>query len=177
MSRGTRIPLAEAAAHCRIIEDLIKEYSEHMGTPALEYLVVGSIRRKCETCGDGDIVIWEKDREVLTKIMSSAKENNIVAKMETMPCGNIISITMPAGYKIEFYFAEENGWWHKVQFITGSRDYNEVLMTKINAKGKWLSRTGFFDELGQRIIVNSEKELFEAYGEEYVSPENRSLIL
>lgn len=175
MSKGTRIPLADAIENCKIIEDLIKEYSEQTGTPRLEYIICGSIRRKSETCGDGDIVFWEKDREVLSSIMSNAKEAGIVSKMETMSSGKVNNVTLPSGFKIDLWFAEENGWWHKVQFYTGgqSRAYDDELMAKINATGKWLGRTGFFDELGKRIIVNSEKELFEAYGLEYVSPENR----
>jgi DNA polymerase/3'-5' exonuclease PolX len=176
MSKGTRIPLADAIENCKIIEDLTKEHSEQTGTPALEYMVVGSIRRKCETCGDGDMVFWEKDRRTLTNIVVEAKANSVISKLETMLDGRVISAVMAGGFKIDFWFAEENGWWHKVQFYTGNHAYNDQLMSKINATGKWLTRMGFFDELGQRIVVNSEKELFDVYGETYVSPENRSLI-
>ena len=140
-------------------------------------MVCGSVRRNRETCGDGDIVFWEKDRDAISKIMLDAKEKNLILKMETMQSGKVNNVTMNTGFKIDLWFAAENGWWHKVQFYTGSHDYNETIIAKINPTGKRIGRTGFFDELGQRIIVNSEEELFRVYGIDYIPPEDRSLIL
>jgi DNA polymerase (family X) len=167
MSKGLRIPISEAIEQCKIITDLIC---------SIEYEVCGSIRRKCIDCGDGDIVFWKKDRALITEIMNKALEQNIISKMSTMLCGLINNVIMPNGFKIDFWFAEEDGWFHKVQFYTGSHDYNEELIKLVKQSGKLLNRMGFFGEFGKRIIVNSEEELFAAYGIEYVTPENRSLI-
>ena len=56
MSKGVRIPLADAIINCAVIEKLITDYATQTNTTSLEYMIVGSIRRKYETCGDGDIV-------------------------------------------------------------------------------------------------------------------------
>jgi len=173
MSKGIRIPLADAISQCNIIENLLQEYSTANNTPILEYMIVGSIRRKTIDCGDGDIVFWEKDRETLTSIINLNK--NLFSKIEAMKSGKINNVTMSSGFKIDFWFAKENCWWHKIQFYTGSWDYNEVIIKNINMTGKYLGRIGFYDELGKQIIVNSEEELFSMYNINYTIPENRSL--
>lgn len=94
--------------------------------------------------------------DVPTKYMGLCKWNNIVRR-------------------IDIRFIPYNSYYTATLYFTGSADLNKRMRVLADSLGYKLSEYGLFDEKGIPFEINSEKDVFDLLGMEYISPENRSI--
>jgi DNA polymerase/3'-5' exonuclease PolX len=75
---------------------------------------------------------------------------------------------------IDIRFMPWNSYYSAILYFTGSGDFNAKMRNKAKQQGYTLNEYGlFYQDSGKKININSEKDIFEKIGMEYISPPNR----
>ncbi len=140
-----------------------------------QIMIVGSLRRQCETVHDIDIVLQplpgEYDEMRLFALQRDLGEAWQAGK------GKWAMITGKyAGIPVDLYFATPDSWWTLVVIRTGSAGHNirmcsraKYLGLKLHADG-----TGIEDlDTGKRLIPTTEQQIFDLLQLDYVEPKDR----
>jgi len=128
----------------------------------------GSVRRRQETIGDVDILIASSDPEkVIDHFVSLSGVIKIWNKGRTKA-----SIRLSGEYDVDLRVLPEKQFGSALQYFTGSKEHNIVLRKIAVKKGLKLSEYGLFRG-EKRIAVESEEEIYEKLGLEWISPEIR----
>jgi len=128
--------------------------------------IVGSIRRKEKEPVDVDIVVIPKRKNGREEIVEDLK------KIGKYISGGEKRITFKiGGVQVEIYLAEIENWGAMLLAYTGSFGNNIGLRSIAKRKGLLLNQYGLFRN-GKKI-AGTEKEIFEALGRKYKSPEKR----
>lgn len=128
--------------------------------------VAGSIRRRKPQVNDIDFVLIPNDlwnfHAELTKLGQ--------LKMS----GSKIMRLMVGNTQIDIYIADENTWGMTLLVRTGSEEHNIKLATRAKKMGLHFSvARGIEDEKGMVIAGQTEEEVFNALGLNYILPEGR----
>ncbi len=133
-------------------------------------VVVGSIRRRCPSVNDIDIVLlpsdpWNLHQEIL----------NLSRPFKPKASGPKIMRIEVSSTQVDIYFADETTWATLLLIRTGSTENNIRLCSIAKKKGWHLAASGdgLFDEKGKRIAGDSEESIYEALDLKYQKPEER----
>lgn len=152
--------------------DLYQNLKTIIGVKDENITLCGSARRRAELVGDLDVVITNVKPMFLSQLknrlqsagfkVASAgdKKLQFIIRQDTMtPCD--VLITKPENY------------WFMVLYLTGSKQFNIKLRGIAKKLGLVLNQYGLYDKSGKSIKANSEKDIFDALGIKYISPEDR----
>lgn len=126
--------------------------------------IAGSIRRKEKNPKDIDIVLIPKDRKKLEDYLE--KKGKKISGGEKKSTWKINKI------KVEFYYAKPEYWGAMLLAYSGKRGSNIGLRIIARKKGFKLNRYGLFKN-NKRIAGKTEKEIYNALGREYKTPDKR----
>ncbi|MCK9151710.1 DNA polymerase/3'-5' exonuclease PolX [Methanobacterium alcaliphilum] len=154
---GYIMPLAES----------LKKQIEETGL-AEQVEIAGSIRRRKESVGDIDIlVISEKTAQIMDFFISMGEVAEIVIN------GPLKStVRLKSGIECDLRVFGREVFGAALMYFTGSKELNVELRKLSISKGLKLSEYGLF-EGKERVAGQSEKEIFNYLGLEYIAPEMR----
>jgi DNA polymerase (family 10) len=144
----------------------------------------GSIRRLLPKVADIDLVVspplrkaaevlLEMDGKVIPGINVKVGVLSVVCLSNIENCKKTANL-MVNGVQVDLYEATEEQWAAMTLFLTGSKLCNVVMRGKAKAQGLRLNQYGLWH--GDEVIAGrSERQIFEALGLEYLTPEERSL--
>jgi len=131
-------------------------------------VVAGSVRRKKETIGDVDIlIVSEKPKKVMDYFVSLPEVINVFSHGETKS-----SVKIKNGLDIDLRVVPENSYGAALNYFTGSKEHNVALRELALKKGYKLNEYGLFK--GEKQIAGeTEEEIYEKLGMDYIEPEMR----
>jgi DNA polymerase/3'-5' exonuclease PolX len=138
----------------------------------VEFDIVGSYRRKKKDSGDIDVLF--KGDINLKDLVNILKEKDILiddismGKLKYMGFGKINKYAR----RIDFLLIPEEEYYTALVYFTGSAEFNTNMRQIAKDKGYKLNEHGLYKGK-ERISINSEKELFDILGMEYIEPEKR----
>lgn len=150
--------------------------------------ICGSYRRLNPTSGDIDIIIvhpkikTKKDAEkshYLQIIIKKLKETKFIIDSLT---GDDVQTKYMGLFKlkhdlplrrIDIRFIPYESYYSAILYFTGSKDFNKKMRRVALDSGYTLNEYGLFDENDNMFKVNSEKDIFDLLGIEYLTPDKR----
>jgi DNA polymerase (family X) len=136
--------------------------------------VAGSTRRRKETVGDVDFLVAIKDvtdKYLVEKIMNTFVTMDevvkVVGKGETKS-----SVRTKNGLNMDLRLVKESSFGAALQYFTGSKEHNIALRRIAMKQGYKLNEYGLFKG-ERRIKGESEEEIYEKLGMEWIPPELR----
>jgi DNA polymerase (family 10) len=193
----TSMPLERAERYARKLVEWLEPYCERIR-------VAGSIRRRRPVCNDVDIVCIPKSterRDLLGEVIGRTnhcweflrayvRDNaRRVSQLEVSPRfisggdaeGKQVIIDLPK-CQLDLWFATPATWGTRLLCRTGSKEHNIWLCERANARGlHWNPYEGLtrapegLARQGGAVVCNTEEEIYEALGLQWIQPENREL--
>jgi DNA polymerase (family 10) len=160
---GGRVPLGEAFP---LVSELAERLRAVPGVKRLE--VAGSIRRRKETIGDGDLlVVASEPQRVMDALAGLPEVADVIAHGPTKT-----SVKLRSGMDVDMRVVPAESFGAALLYFTGSKAHNIVLRKMAIAKGLKLSEYGVFH--GEKSIAGrTEDEVYAALGLPYIPPELR----
>lgn len=149
-------------------------------------IVCGSYRRQKDFSNDVDVLmihpsfkVGNQQKNYLSIFVKELKKQNFIVdsltgeNVQTKYMGlckwnNIIR-------RIDIRFIPYNSYYSATLYFTGSADLNKRMRTLADSLDYKLNEYGLFDNKNIPFEVNSEKDIFDLLGMEYISPEDRSI--
>lgn len=151
-----------------IVREIEKRLINLRGVKRAE--VAGSIRRRKETIGDGDIlVISGNPKPIMEYFVSMPEVRRVLAQGNTKS-----SVTLKNGMDVDLRVVPEESYGSALNYFTGSKDHNITLRKIAISKGYKLSEYGIFKGKKQ-ISGKSEEEVYKTLGLDYIEPEMREM--
>jgi DNA polymerase/3'-5' exonuclease PolX len=157
-------------------------------SPKLYGIICGSYRRMKQTSNDIDIIIVHSDMRT-KKDIETSKINYLELFIKKLKEKKIIvdsltSESVPTKYmgicnlknvlrRIDIRYIAHESYYPAILYFTGSKELNTKMRNIALTMDYTLNEYGLFDENNKLIHVNSEEEIFEHLGMEYLSPEKR----
>jgi DNA polymerase (family 10) len=142
----TRILWSEA-------NQIVRDASRRLRAKSIKFAFAGSWARKEETCGDLDLLVFEKDKEFARKVLKDIKGSE----------------------RIEIYGAHKDNWESQLLYLYGSGTFNIMMRALAKRKGYLLSQYGLFYRETNKRITTREKKIFKLLGLNWIPPEIRKL--
>ena len=134
-----------------LAEELVEKLREHPAAIRVE--LAGSARRLADTVKDIDIVAASSDPAALSNALAELNALDLQVDLRIVP---------------------EEAFGNLLQHFTGSGRHNEALRTEAVRRGLHVSEYGIADdETGGSEAFESEEEVYERLGMQYVPPELR----
>lgn len=167
---NSKIPRSEITKFKKILTKAVKAVS-----PEIEFEIVGSYRRKAKESGDIDVLFTHpKDIQYLEKILEEMEKTKILT--DTLSKGKYKYLGMgkidEKYRRIDFLYIPNDEYYTALVYFTGSGKFNTEMRQKAKDMGMRLNEHALLKNK-KRIPINSEKELFDILGMEYLKPENR----
>ncbi|ULQ57750.1 type-X family DNA polymerase [Flavihumibacter rivuli] len=163
-----RMPLATAE---RIGQVMLEELRRISGVH-LAYLA-GSLRRKKETVGDIDIILTADRREwkrIVKQFTSLPQVERVLASGETRAS----VVLKDGGVQVDIRIVHDYEYGAALLYFTGSKEHNIQLRTIAKNKGWKINEYGVFDSAtNKRLAGETEEEIYQLLGLQYVPPEKR----
>lgn len=186
-----KIPRKETDKVYEIFTHIIKKINKNL-TAKEQYIfeICGSYRREKETSGDIDVLISKKGKinsdfnylENIIKILKEPikKNDNNAFLIDDMTDKHIHTKYMGfCKYKdnpprrIDIRFIPYESYFSALVYFTGSAELNKQMRNIAKSKKLKLSEYGLFKENGEKIEINSERDIFDALDMEYLIPRLR----
>ena len=175
-AHGKRFFIGEALPLARDIEKRLQnlKWVRHVA-------VAGSIRRRKETIGDGDILATsDNPQEVMDYFVSMPEVAEVLAHGETKSM-----VRLHNGLELDLRVVPQESFGAALQYFTGNKDHN-VALRKIAIAHDWkLNEYGLFAEQRglkrgttrrERLIAGrTEEEIYAKLGLAYIEPELREM--
>lgn len=159
-----RYKLSEALFYT---ESVVEKMKKHKATERIE--IAGSIRRRRETIGDGDILMVSKDPEASMDYFTKLPEiSRVLGKGKTKA-----TIEFENGFQADLRVIEAKSWGAALQYFTGNVAHNVKVRKLAIAKGWKLNEYGIFDKKDKYLVGKSEEEVYEELGMQTPPPEIR----
>ncbi|MFQ6618191.1 MAG: helix-hairpin-helix domain-containing protein, partial [Fidelibacterota bacterium] len=132
--------------------------------------VTGSLRRRCETVKDIDIVacVMDEHRQgIMDKFTGSTRVEQVTAKGETKS-----SVILKSGINCDLRIITEAEFPFALHHFTGSKEHNTALRVLAKQMHMKMNEYGIFTN-GGRIDCKDEEEIFAALGLSFIPPELR----
>jgi DNA polymerase (family X) len=140
----TRIPWTEA-------NKIVWAAGRRLRAKNIKFAFAGSWARKEKTCGDLDLLVLEKDKELVRELLKDIK-----------------------GFeRIEIYGAKREDWESQLLYLYGSGTFNIMMRSLAKRKGYLLSQYGIFERKTNQRITTNEKKIFKLLGLNWIPPEKR----
>ncbi len=164
-SAKPRVLLSQALA---IGEEMVAALREH--PTALRVELAGSARRMADTCKDLDIVAAASEPKALTEAFASLAQVDEVGSTGEAGARAITH----SGLLVDFRIVEAGSFGNLLQHFTGSGKHNEALRSEAVKRGLHVSEYGIADdESGQTEAFETEEEVYERLGMQFIPPELR----
>lgn len=183
---NTQIPRNEIEKIHNLLKDLTFSIS-----PKLFGIICGSYRREKDFSGDIDVLLFHTN--LITKIdIEKSKINFLQKTVELLKKNNIIieSLTsdeVPTKYmgicrllngeycRIDIRLIQYESFYPAILYFTGSKDLNKKMRQIAMSHGYLLNEYGLFksEKKNDMFKVESEKEIFNIIGMEYMRPNYR----
>ncbi|AYV81256.1 MAG: DNA polymerase family X protein [Harvfovirus sp.] len=158
--------------------------------PELFGIICGSYRRHAKVSGDIDVLLVhpsytskampdEPPVNYLGEFIDELKSDNFIVDSLT---GDEVK-TKYMGYckydgdpvrRIDIRFIPYDSYYTAILYFTGPKDFNKRMRLLAISLGYHLSEYSLVEEEGNRPVpINSEKDVFDALGMEYLPPEKR----
>ncbi len=133
-----------------------------------EVATAGSIRRRKETVGDGDILaVATKPDRVMDAFVKMPEVVHVHAKGSTKS-----SVKLRNGLDVDLRVVAEQSFGAALNYFTGSKSHNIVLRRLAQEKRLKLNEYGLFR--GEKAVAGrTEGEIYETLGLHYIPPELR----
>lgn len=130
--------------------------------------IAGSTRRRKETVGDGDILIVAHDAAaIMDAFVAMDSVVHVHGKGHTKA-----SVKLDIGLDVDLRVVPPESWGAALNYFTGSKDHNVTLRKLALAKKLKLNEYGVFRG-EKRVAGETEEEVYEILGLDYVPPELR----
>ncbi len=130
-------------------------------------VAAGSVRRRKETTGDIDIVVVSDDREATADAVTDWDA-------EVIQKGERKTSFRKDDEDVDLHLVKEDEFGSALQYFTGSKQHNVATRNVAIDRGLKLNEYGVWDdETDERVAGETEEEVHEALGMEYVPPELR----
>jgi DNA polymerase (family X) len=167
--RRTRYTLAEADQHAAALVEYLRD------APGAERVdVVGSVRRRCETVGDVDVlVVSSRSQQVVRHMMAYAETERVESHDASRA-----TLILRCGLRVDLRVVPRRCYGAALQYLTGSAEHNCALRRIGLEHGVRVSEYGVF-RLDQgragarRIGGQREEDIFAALELQWVPPELR----
>ena len=164
-SAKPRVLLSQALA---IGEEMVAALREHPA--ALRVELAGSARRMADTCKDLDIVAAASEPKALTEAFASLAQVDEVGSTGEAGARAITH----SGLSVDFRIVEAGSFGNLLQHFTGSGKHNEALRSEAVKRGLHVSEYGIADdESGKTDAFETEEEVYERLGMQFIPPELR----
>lgn len=141
----------------------------------IEMKICGSYLRGKTTSGDIDVIVREKNDQLPCLIDSLLKHLYPLVR-HILGQGNVKILTLGGSTdihrRIDFELVENARWPFALLYFTGSKDFNRQMREIAKKKGLLLNQRGLFYG-NQEFLYKEEKDIFDALGMTYLSPEQR----
>lgn len=162
-----KISLAQALKTAAQIIEMIKNELEPELFTKIE--ICGSSRRAKELTGDLDILIAASEPEELAD-----KIKNLDFTAEVIGAGKTkVSIRTDAGVQTDFRLVSQGEFPSALHYFTGSKAHNVRMRQLAKDRDLKLSEYGLFRQDGSREKIESEADIFNILGLDYIIPELR----
>ncbi len=170
-----RIPRIKIIVLQTIIRYILNKY---FGKNSYELKVSGSYRRGKDTSGDVDILITS-DKFNLNDIVSLLEKWNIITDTLSLKEEKFMGIAhCPGGLnhavRLDIEFLPKEEFAFGLLYFTGSKDFNREIRQHAKKLGYTLNQHGLFKKNGNKILANTEEEIFDKLNLVYVSPKKRN---
>jgi DNA polymerase (family 10) len=136
--------------------------------PATEIIPVGSLRRGAETCGDLDLLAAGGTAALMTAFVGQPDVIRVLGLGDTKA-----SVLLTSGLQADLRLVETASKGAALQYFTGSKSHNIALRDRALSRGMRLNEYGLFLLDGTRLAGDTEEDIYDALGLEYVPPELR----
>jgi DNA polymerase (family X) len=162
---------------------MLLQFAEEEGTRLLSLIkpingvekiaLAGSLRRKKETVGDIDMVLVAVPRNrkrIVEEIIRVIQPQKILARGTT----KLSMIVGDRETQVDIRLVHDYEFGSAMLYFTGSKEHNIRLRTIAKERGMKINEYGIFDvKTGERLAGETEEEMYELLGLNYVSPEKR----
>lgn len=166
--------------------DQFKEYFSSLFSKKIKFEICGSYRRGNPDSGDIDILVWRshsKRKEKIPKLKKIVKKiDKIVETFQTEDTQRVfhgvvnLGEDLPAAHLDIYCIQDLNELPYGLLYLTGNAVLNRRMRSIARKKGYKL---GSFEmkslETDEKVILNSEREIFEFLDMEYLEPNERNL--
>lgn len=172
------------------IDEAYKQISKVVSDIDTNLLVTicGSYRRLSPTSGDIDMLVVHpkvltkkksENSKWLYKVISNLKQHGLIIDSLT---GDDVPTKYMGLFKlnkntpirrIDIRFIPYESYYTAILYFTGSKDFNRKMRRVAIDMGYTLNEYALLDENDKMIKVNSEKEIFDILGMEYITPDKR----
>jgi DNA polymerase (family 10) len=162
---GRHLSAQVAVVASRIVEALAA------AEPQAEFVPVGSLRRRAETCGDLDILAVGATSAVMTTFTELPQVTRVLGHGDTKS-----SVLLDAGLQADLRLVGPDQKGAALQYFTGSKAHNIQLRDRAMARGLRLNEYGLTRLEDGAVIAGADEEgIYEALGLAWVPPELREL--
>ena len=163
LSASERIRLDEATLLAEELMDFIKAQF-----PDARIAVAGSIRRMKETVHDIDLLVTSNEPEkIFERFLSFPRIDSVLAAGETKS-----SIMLDKKVQADLRHVPEKSFGAALQYFTGSQAHNIKIRTIAKKKNLKINEYGVFEN-EKFICGNTEEEVYQALGLQWIPPEMR----
>jgi DNA polymerase (family 10) len=154
---GRALPLAE-----RLLADVRQ-------IPLVERAdLAGSIRRRCETIGDIDLLVMSRDSaQALRDLVKLPAVRQVIARGETRA-----TVIIEGGVQVDIRAVPAASYGAALQYFIGSKQHSVRLRTLAQDRGLKLNEYGVFRG-EKRLGGRDEKEVYRSLGMDVMPPEMR----
>lgn len=180
----------ETAIPHETIETVSKQMQNitYLIDPKLFGVTCGSFRRNKKTSGDIDFILFHTDlvtkndilnsQNYLQLFISKLKEQHII--VESLTSDNVLTkymgiCNLPNNKycRIDIRLIQYESFYPAILYFTGSKDLNKKMRMLAISHKYLLNEYGLFDNNNQMFLINSEMDIFQKLGMEYLKPEDR----
>jgi DNA polymerase (family X) len=164
--RSGRFLLSFADKAARELETLIRELG---GIDAVTY--AGSLRRGRETVGDLDLLVTGDNAEAaLERVATYPRVQEVLGRGV-----NKTSVKLGReGLQVDVRALPRESFGAALQYFTGSKEHNVAIRTRAVKMGLTLNEYGLFRaETGERVAGETEEQVYQALGLDWIPPEMR----
>ncbi len=151
-----------------IAEELAEALREHPGAHRVE--VAGSVRRWAETCKDIDLIATADEPKELAEHLAGHPLIAAAGK----PGKSGVRAQTHNGVSVDLRIVPPAAFGNLLQHFTGSKAHNVQLREDAVKRGLSVSEHGIADaEAGETTLCETEHEVYERLGYEFIEPELR----
>jgi DNA polymerase (family 10) len=138
-------------------------------TGVLRVEAAGSLRRRCETVGDLDILVGTRDPDPVMRAFTALDE--VAAVLGQGPTRS--AVRLHSGLQVDLRAVDPDCFGAALHYFTGSKAHNVALRGLAARRGLKINEYGVFDESGARLGGATEEQVFAAVGLPWIPPELR----
>ena len=175
-----RIPRDEI----NVYKELFTKVFTKAAPPNSSFEIVGSYRRNAKTSGDIDLIITNKDNNIaaFVNFIDELVNQNIIIEILSRGKSKSLTVTKikdkPAR-RVDFLYAPPDEYPFAILYFTGSKIFNTIQRQQAIKFGYTLNEHGLYHVVdGKKTtkvdkIFNTEKDIFNYLGMEYIEPYER----